>query len=155
MSELIDGFVSGAEARIARHWTLPGMTFGQRMQSQCADLRAFYDRFNPKPASRNVWSPISRLRLDLPVLGAPAIAALERVNHAYDASLRHAAAAAIATGEFRGDAAAEDIAHLLRITLLSCGPITQDTGSFTEVERLLEGLARTLVIAWGAGPARD
>src|SRR5437879_6239753 len=83
MAELLDGFAADAEARIAHHWTRPGMSFAARMQAQCADLRAFYDRFNGEPQARNVWSPISRMRLDLPVLGALAIAALERVNRAY------------------------------------------------------------------------
>lgn len=148
MADLMDGFAADAERRIAHHWTQPGMSFADRMRAQCADLRAFYERFNPEPHARNVWSPISRLRLDLPVLGEPAIAALERVNRAYDKSLRHAVAEAVAAGEFRADIAAGDVAHLLRVTLLSCGPITQDTGGFGEIERMLGALTRTLQAAW-------
>jgi AcrR family transcriptional regulator len=149
MAELADGFAAGAEARIARHWMTPGMRFAERMDAQCSDLRGFYNRFNPEPPARHVWSPISRLRLDLSVLGEPAITALERVNRAYDVSLRHAVAEAAKVGEFRRDIVVGDVADILRITFLSCGPITQDTGSFIEVERLLAALARTLLAAWG------
>jgi hypothetical protein len=39
--------------------------------------------------------------------------------------------------------------HLLRVTFLSCGPVTQDTGSFREVDRLFDALAHTLQSAWG------
>lgn len=149
MAELIDGFVAGAEARIAHHWTRPGMGFAARMRAQREDLRAFYDRFNPDESARHVWSPISRLRLDLPVLGQMAITALERINGVYATSLRQAVTEAVAAGEFREETAIEDVVHLLRVTLLSCGPITQDTGSFGEIAGLLDGLARTLQAAWG------
>lgn len=154
MAELLKEFATDAEARIARHWTRPGLSFVERMAAQSADLRQFYDRFNPASpraaAARNVWSPVSRIRLDLPVLGDLATAALDQVNRAYDASLRHALAEAVAAGEFRPDTPIDEVAHLLRVTFLSCGPITQDTGDFTDVERLLAFLARTLRAAWGA-----
>jgi AcrR family transcriptional regulator len=153
MAELLEGFAVDAERRIARHWTGPGISFAGRMHSQCADLRAFYDRFNPDVRARNVWSPISRIRLDLPVLGELAITALERVNCAYDTSLHRAVAMAVASGEFRPDVATEDVVRLLRVTLLSCGPITQDTGNFSELEKLLSTLIRTLMAAWGTAPA--
>lgn len=149
MTELIHGFVAGAEGRIVQHWTRPGMRFAERMRSQRDDLRMFYDRFNPNGSTRHVWSPISRLRLDLPVLGDVAIAALERINRVYTTSLHHAVTEAVATGEFRDDTVVEDVVDLLRVTLLSCGPITQDTGRFAEISRLLDGLTRTLLAAWG------
>jgi hypothetical protein len=41
------------------------------------------------------------------------------------------------------------VVHLLRVTFLSCGPVTQDTGSFTEVDRLFDALLHTLQAAWG------
>lgn len=151
MAELLDGFAADAEARIVHNWTRPGFSFAARMQAQIGDLRRFYDRFNPAGSTRNVWSPVSRLRLDLPALGDLATASLERVNRAYESSLRQALAEAIARGEFRADTAVDDVVRLLRTTLLSCGPITQDTGSFAEVEALLSALARMVEAAWGTG----
>lgn len=144
MAELVEGFTADAEQRIAQHWMQPDMGFFQRLNAQVADLKSFYNRFNAEPGARNVWSPIARLRLDLPILGELAIAALERVNQAYTTSLRHAVAEARTTGELASRHNAEDVERLLRVTLLSCGPITQDTGSFVEVERLFAGIARTL-----------
>jgi TetR/AcrR family transcriptional repressor of nem operon len=144
MAELVEGFTADAEQRIAQHWMRPGVGFFDRLDSQVADLRSFYHRFNATPGARNVWSPIARLRLDLPALGEPAIAALERVNRAYTTSLRHAVAEAHAAGELAPRHSAEDVERLLRITLLACGPITQDTGSFADVERLFAGIARIL-----------
>lgn len=149
MAELIDGFVSDAEARIARHWTRPGTPFFDRITAQTEDLHRFYLRFNPAPGDRNVWSPLSRLRLDLPVLGEQAAGALERVNRQYQVTIRQAVDQAIAAGELSADAPAEDIVRILRMTFLSCGPMTQDTGSFAEVEALIAALSRTIAQAWG------
>src|SRR3979411_2904182 len=69
MATLIDGFVDDALTRLARHWTTPGAGFADRLRAQCRDRKAFHAYYNPEPGQRNVWSPISRLRLDLPVLG--------------------------------------------------------------------------------------
>jgi len=149
MARLIDGFVDDALTRIARHWTTPGDGFADRLRAQCRDLLAFYSHFNPNSGQRNVWSPISRLRLDLPVLGDLAVTALDRVNRAYDSCLRSAITDAIAAGELKTGADLEDIVRLLRTTIMSCGPITQDHGSFAEVERLFGTIERTVMAAWG------
>jgi AcrR family transcriptional regulator len=150
MAELVVRFAADAERRIAEHWAAPGLPFEQRLARQLDDLRHFHRRFNPAPGDRNVWSPISRLRLDLPTLGELAAHALERVDRAYDARLRGAVEDAIRSGELAPDTPVEDVARLLRMTILSCGPTTQDTGSFAEVERLFGALGRTLRAAWGA-----
>jgi AcrR family transcriptional regulator len=149
MAEMIVGFVDDALTRIARHWTSPGQGFAERLRAQCNDLRTFHRHFNPEPGQRNVWSPISRLRLDLPVLGVLAIDALDQVNHGYDRCLRQAVAEAIAAGELRQDAPVDDIVRLLRTTIMSCGPMTQDHGSFAEVEALFTTIGRTISTAWG------
>jgi AcrR family transcriptional regulator len=153
MAELIDDFVADALIRIARHWTTPGESFDTRLTRQCDDLRAFYHRFNPAVGERTVWSPIARLRLDLPVLGELAITALERVNSAYSDCLGQALREAVASGEFRPDVPVEEAARLLRAVIMSCEPITQDKGSFAEVDRLFAALRVTLYAAWGTHPA--
>ena len=153
MAELVERFTADAEARIARHWAAPGLTLAERFRSQREDLRLFYDRFNPGPGSREVWSPVARLRLDLPALGEPATTALERVNRAYDGSLRAALGEAAGRGELRPGIAVVDAARLLRVTFLSLAPITQDTGSFAEVEAALRGLERILVDTGEGRPA--
>ena len=149
MAALIEGFVEDALARIARHWTTPGQGFAQRLEAQCGDLKAFHAHFNPVPSERHAWSPISRLRLDLPVLGELAVKALDRVNRGYDKCLRAAIADAVAAGELMPRAPVDDIVRLLRTTIMSCGPITQDHGSFAEVERLFGTIGRTIATAWG------
>ena len=146
MEELVEGFVTDAEARIAHHWTRPGFSLAERLAEQRDDLRRFYDRFNPKPGDRHVWSPLSRLRLDLPVLGELAARALERVSRTYEASLDQAVDEAVASGELAPDLAVADIVRVLRVTLLSCGPLTQDRGGFEEVDQLLAALARLIGI---------
>lgn len=153
MAELIEKFVADAEARIAHNWTREGLSFGARLEAQVADLRSFYDRFNKVPGERNVWSPLSRLRLDLPVLGEPASDALQRIDRAYDESLRRAVTDAVRTGELVADTPVDDVARVMRMTLLSCAPMTQDTGSFREVERLLATVGRMIRAAW-ATPAK-
>jgi AcrR family transcriptional regulator len=153
MAELIDGFTNDAAARIAHHWAEGDARFADRLADQLADLRRFYDRFNKKPGDRNVWSPLSRLRLDLPVLGDLASSALERVNRAYDPSLRQAIVKAIKAGEFVEETPVEEVARLIRVVLLSCAPMTQDTGSFVELEKLFAALGLTIEAAWGR-PAR-
>jgi AcrR family transcriptional regulator len=150
MEELVERFAADAERRIAEHWGAPGARFEERMARQLDDLRRFHRRFNGAPGERNVWSPLSRLRLDLPVLGDLAARALERVDRAYDARLRDAVAKAIRSGELARDTPVEDVARLLRVTILSCGPMTQDSGSFREVELLFGTIGRTLAAAWGA-----
>jgi AcrR family transcriptional regulator len=149
MEELSEGFGRDAEARIALHWSRPGVSFAARLRAQRADLRTFYDRFNPRPGTRNVWSPLSRLRLDVPVLGTLATSVLERVNRSYDRCIRQAVTEAVASGELAPGTAVDDVVCVLRTTLQSCGPITQDSGSFRDVEALLEALERTWWVAWG------
>ncbi len=149
MEELSEGFGRDAEARIAHHWTQPGASFAARLAAQRADLRKFYDRFNHQPGARNVWSPLSRLRLDVPVLGTLATGVLERVNRSYDRCLRQAVTEAVASGEFAPATAVDDVVCVLRTTLQSCGPITQDSGSFRDVDALLGALQRTWMVAWG------
>ncbi len=149
MAAIVDGFVADALTRIVRHWTTPGDSFAHRLRAQCQDLRGFYQHFNSKPGQRNVWSPITRLRLDLAVLGDMATAALDQVNHAYDRCLHQAVAEAVAAGELQPGARQDDIVRLLRTTIMSCGPITQDHGSFDEVEALFGTIGRTIALTWG------
>jgi AcrR family transcriptional regulator len=144
MGELIDGFVTDAEVRIAQHWTGGDVAFRERFQRQLDDLRRFYVRFNPREGDRNVWSPVSRIRLDLPVLGDVAVAALERVNVVYERSLREAIADAVRDGDLPDGTPVDALTQILRVTFLSCGPVTQDTGSFAEIERLFEALGAAL-----------
>jgi AcrR family transcriptional regulator len=150
MAELIDGFAADAERRIGACWVQGEATLAARMQAQLDDLRRFYERFNPAPGERNVWSPVARIRLDLPVLGELGARALERVDRAYELALARAVAQAIDAGELVPQTPGEDIVRILRVTLLSCAPMTQDSGSFAEVERLFAALQRLIVAAWGA-----
>lgn len=156
MAELIASFAADAEARIAAHWTASEQTFEARLAAQVEDLRRFYDRFNKRPGDRHVWSPLARLRLDLAVLGDLASDALERVDRAYDRCLRRAVTDVIARGDLVARTPVEDVARVLRVTLMSCAPVTQDSGSFREVERLFATIGRMILAAWGApaSPAR-
>ena len=149
MAELVEGFAEDALRRIVACWAAGDAPLSARMQGQLDDLRRFYQRFNPAPGDRNVWSPLARLRLDLPVLGELASHALERVDRAYDVQLRHAVAEAVRKGELIPATPVEDVARILRVTLLSCAPMTQDSGSFDEVERLFAALQRLVMAAWG------
>ena len=152
MEELVGGFAADAEARIGQLWAEGEARFADRLTRQVEDLRRFHRRFNPQPGDRNVWSPVARLRLDLPVLGAPAAAALERVDRAYDRDLRRAVAQAVAAGELRLSTPVGEVSLILRATLLSCGPMTQDSGRFEAVEDLFAALGRTIAAAWGPRP---
>lgn len=152
MAELIEDFVADARARVTRQWTGGDAPFVARLANQIADLKRFYDRFNPKPGDRNVWSPLARLRLDAPALGALAHDALERMNHVYDDCLRQALAVAMRNGDLDADTPVDDVARMLRVTLLSCPPMTQDSGSFTEIERLFAAIGRAISAAWGRKP---
>jgi len=153
MDELVADISAGAQARIERHWIAGRHPLSERLSLQLDDLRRFYDKFNPAPEDRNVWSPLSRLRHDLTALGAIAVGALEKVNRTYDHVLDHAVRTAIAEGELRDDAPVEAIVQVLRATLLSCPPMTQDAGSFAEVERLFAAIEETIVKAWASGSA--
>ncbi|MEO6626666.1 MAG: TetR/AcrR family transcriptional regulator [Burkholderiaceae bacterium] len=150
MAELIDKFASDAERRIAHHWVEGDASFSTRMHAQLDDLRVFHRRFNPKPGSRHVWSPLSRLRLDLPVLGELAAGALHRVDNAYERSLGAAMRAAKSRGELAPAASTEDVARVLRMMLLSCAPMTQDTGDFSQIEQLFASMERMIVAASNA-----
>jgi AcrR family transcriptional regulator len=150
MAELIAGFVADAERRIAACWTAGEAPLATRLAGQLDDLRRFYRRFNAAPGERNVWSPLARVRLDLPELGDLGAAALERINRAYERELGHAVSAAVRNGELRPQTPVDDVARILRVTFMSCAPITQDSGSFDEVERLFAALERLVITAWGA-----
>jgi AcrR family transcriptional regulator len=149
MSELLDGFVADASLRIRRIWVDTPGSFADRLEANVADLRRFHDHFNLRPGDRNVWSPLSRIRLDLPVLDRPGIRALERIDRLYDDCIRRAVREAIASGEFAPETSVDDVAQLVRFALLSCAPMTQDGGGFEEIERLFTALERTLLTAWG------
>ena len=147
MRELIEDIASNAEARIERYWRAGTATFAERLAMQLDDLRRYYDRFNGSDGDRNVWSPLSRLRHDLPTLGDEAVAALERVNRTYDLSLGHAVGEAVAAGELRPGTDPCDVVRVLRVVFLSCPPMTQDSGRFEEIELLFRSLARLISAA--------
>jgi AcrR family transcriptional regulator len=155
MAELTDRFASDAEARIADNWTKPNTTFAQRLAAQCEDLKRFYDRFNGKQGDRHVWSPLARLRLDLAVLGESATQALQKVDRAYDRYLRQAVTDAIKSGELEPDTPIQDVTRMLRVILMSCAPMTQDTGSFREVARLFATMERMIEAAWASHEGRN
>jgi AcrR family transcriptional regulator len=149
MAELIEDFVVDASERIRRHWTATPGSFADRLAANLADMRRFHDRFNLRATDRHVWSPLSRIRLDLPVLDKLAIGALERIDRVYDACIRRALRDAIAAGEFVPTTPVGEVSQLVRFTLLSSAPMTQDGGGFDEIERLFTALERTLLAAWG------
>ena len=148
MEELIEDIASNAQARIERYWMAGDLTFAKRLAMQLDDLQSYYQKFNKTDEDRHVWSPISRLRHDLPLLGAEAVRALERVNRKYDICLRHAVMQAIASGELRAETPIDDVIRIFRVTLLSCPPMTQDTGSFQEIARLFDALSHSVLAAW-------
>ncbi len=148
MAELITGFSANARTRIAHHWIAVDGSFDERLGAQLADLRDFYQRFNPKPGDRNVWSPLSRLRLDLQVLGPLAADALHRVDLEYERCLRQAVNDAIGRGELTSGTPVDDVSRLLRMMLLSCAPMTQDSGDFGEVKQLFASMRRVIFAAW-------
>ncbi|TSD89711.1 TetR/AcrR family transcriptional regulator [Mycobacterium sp. KBS0706] len=147
MRELIEDIAANAEARIRRYWLDGSAPFADRLAMQLDDLCRFYDRFNKSDGDRHVWSPLSRLRHDLPTLGEEAVAALERVNRTYDLCLRHAVGEAAKAGQLRPGTDVEDVVRVLRVTLLSCPPMTQDSGRFEEIELLFRALGRLISAA--------
>lgn len=149
MAEIVGDICENAEDRIRRHWLEGELTFERRLQLQLDDLRQFHQRFNPEPGDRRMWSPLSRLRHDLEALDEEAANSLERVSRTYDHALREALGQAVAAGEFRSDLPVDDVARLLRVSFLAWSPMTQDSGSFGEIEALFSILARTLRAAWG------
>ena len=149
MQEIIEQFARDAVTRIELHWTEGDAPFLQRMTAQLEDLRRFYTKFNTKPGDRNVWSPLSRLRHDLLVLGDPAAVALERANRAYDRCLKQALNRAVASQELSATTPVEDLARVVRALLLSCPSMTQDSGSFAEIEHLFTSTANMIARAWG------
>ena len=139
MDELIEVFAGDAVRRIEQTWMGPPVkTFEQRLTMQLEDLRRFYARYNQRSERRNVWSPLSRLRHDLAVLGEPAFKALERANQAYDRAIKKALDDAVKAGELSKSTPVADLTRMLRVLLLSCPPMTQDGGGFGEIEKLFE-----------------
>jgi AcrR family transcriptional regulator len=155
MEELIDQFVSDATFRIEKLWGASHVPLFTRLDMQVDDFRQFYLRFNPGPNDRNVWSPLSRLRLDLLVLGDPAANALARANRAYDRCLKHALHEAVQSGELSRAAPVEELSRILRVLLLSCPPMTQDASSFREIERLFDATAEMLKRGWGRNGPKE
>lgn len=147
VDELIEQFAGDAVRRIERLWLGTATSFADRLTAQLEDLRRFYVRFNG-PGDRNVWSPLSRLRHDLSVLGKPAISALERADDAYKRALPHALRLAVSYGEFSPATPVDDISGVLRVLLFSCPPMTQDTGSFEGIERLFTSIDQMLIRGW-------
>ena len=56
MGELVEGFAKDALRRIVACWAAGDVSLAERMHGQLDDLRQFYQRFNPTPGDRNVWS---------------------------------------------------------------------------------------------------
>lgn len=149
VGEIIADFTDDAGRRIVAIWQGPSLL--EALAAQLEDLRAFYRRYNPGPGQRNVWSPLARLRLDEPQLGPVAHEALERIDRLYDETISAAVRRAVAAGELRGDTPVADVARILRAVILSTAPMTQDTGSFDELENLFRAMGHTLMAAWGTG----
>ncbi|MBP6505893.1 MAG: hypothetical protein KA316_24365, partial [Rhodoferax sp.] len=55
---------------------------------------------------------------------------------------------AIGRGELTSGTPVEDVSRLLRMMLLSCAPMTQDSGDFGEVEQLFASMQRVIFAAW-------
>jgi AcrR family transcriptional regulator len=149
MEELIEEFADDAVRRIERLWGESHVSLADRLKMQLEEFRRFYLRFNPNPGDRNVWSPLSRLRLDLLILGDSAANALARANRAYDRCLKHALREAVETGELSEATPVENLSRILRVLLLSCPPMTQDSSSFKEVEKLFGAASEMLRRGWG------
>ncbi len=147
MEALVAEFAADAQERILSHWG-GAETFAKKLHRQLGDLRAFYARYNPRPGDRNVWSPLARLRLDMPSLGPLAVQTLERIDTIYEEALTDAVRRAIAGGELVPETPIKDVARLVRFVVQACPPMTQDTGVFAGVEATFQALERTLAAAW-------
>jgi AcrR family transcriptional regulator len=152
MEELIEQFATDAVTRIEHLWGASQVSLSERLKLQLEEFRRFYLRFNPRPGDRNVWSPLSRLRLDLLVLGDPAADALARANRAYDRYITRALREAVEVGELSEATPVEDLSRVLRMLLLSCPPMTQDSSSFREIESLFGATSEILKCGWGRAP---
>jgi AcrR family transcriptional regulator len=150
MEMLIEHFAADAVTRIEKLWGVSGISMFDRLKMQLDEFRRFYLRFNPMPGDRNVWSPLSRLRLDLLVLRDPAADALAQANGAYDRCIKQALREAVETGELSDNTPIEDLSRMLRVLLLSCPPMTQDSSSFGGIESLFLSTSEILRRGWGA-----
>lgn len=148
MKELVRDIADDAATRIAHHWTNGHLGFAERFQLQLDDLRTFHRRFNPKPGDREIWSPVSRIRHDLASLGEEAETALTRINQTYEQCLDRAIRDAVENGDLRAETPVPEIARLLRVSFLAAPPMTQDSGTFDEIEKLFDALDRTLIQPW-------
>ena len=143
----------GADRRLRRRCGAPASRLldgGRRRarrapRGQLDDLRRFYQRFNPPRATATSGARWRACASTFRRSATSRSRALERIDRAYERSLGQAVARG---GPQRRAAAAtpvEDVARMLRVTLLSCAPMTQDSGSFDEVERLFAALGSGLL----------
>ena len=59
----------------------------------------------------------------------------------------------MARGELVISTPVDDVSRMLRVMLLSCAPMTQDSGDFSEIEKLFATMQRMIFAAWGTHPA--
>ena len=132
MGELIDGFVADAEARIARHWTEGQATFSERLAHQVEDLRRFYERFNKTRASATSGARSRVSASTCPIARRPRRwsrwSARPRLRRG--PAPRDPRGGRSRRARRRGRDAG--LVRLLRVSLLSCPPMTQDAGAFRD-----------------------
>jgi TetR/AcrR family transcriptional regulator, transcriptional repressor for nem operon len=152
VEEVVVDYVERTLLRFRQIWQDETATLEGRIRRTMAFNRERHRRFNPAGEGGKPWSLIARMRLERELLSEATNAALRRFALEVDAFVTGAVEQAKARGELRADAPVADIALQLAAIANSSGSISQDTGSFAEVERLYLAVARVIQHAYGQTP---
>jgi TetR/AcrR family transcriptional repressor of nem operon len=153
VEEVIEDYMRDAMEGVRGIWSDERASLEDKIRNTMEFNRARYRKFNQRGTGAKPWSLITRMRLERDLLTARTNVRMRDFVADLGTLVTTAIELAKTKGELRQDAPVEDIAlHLVSI-INSAGSITQDSGSFDELERLYLAFARVISHAYGRRPA--
>lgn len=146
--EVIVDCIDESIRRAERIWQSAG-SLEDKILGMMESTRELYLQHNPTGSTARPWSLIARMRLDRELITPKARDTLAYFGSVLERLVTQGIEAAIRSQELRADAPVRDIALQLLAIANSAEPITQEGGSFKQLEQLFRGFARLVSRAYG------
>jgi TetR/AcrR family transcriptional repressor of nem operon len=156
VEEVIEDYLRESLDRMHAIWDDGEASLDDKIRGMMEFNRERYCKFNRRGTGAKPWSLVTRMRLERDLLTARTNARMRDFVAELGAMVTAAVELAKQKGELTADAPDSDIALQLVVIINSAGAITQDTGSFEELEQLYLAFAGVISHAYGrrAAPVR-
>jgi TetR/AcrR family transcriptional regulator, transcriptional repressor for nem operon len=149
VEEVVEDYMRESMDRVRAIWSDDRASLQDKILNTMEFNRERYRKFNHRGTGVKPWSLITRMRLERDLLTARTKGHMRDFVADLGALVTAAIELAKERRELGVDAPVDDIALQLVFIINSAGSITQDTGSFDELERLYLAFARVIRHAYG------